>query len=297
MAMRRAPNVEILTGAYVDRLHLSPSGREVTHVEVVRDGTRETYAGDVVVVACGAINSAALLLRSISTTHPNGLGNGSGNVGRNYMRHNNTSIAAISKDPHQTVFQKTIGLNDFYFGAKDFAFPMGNVQLLGRTAPELMKVEAGHWPAGFDASEVARRAIEFCVISEDLPRPENRVTLSSGGEITIHYEHNNLTGHDRLCRIVEAMFPHLGCEDRALPTGLYTGRRSSVAGANHQCGTVRFGDDPKTSPLDPFCKLHELDNVYVVDGSFFPSSAALNPALTIMANALRVAEHVRARLS
>jgi choline dehydrogenase-like flavoprotein len=248
------------------------------------------------VVACGAINSAALLLASASDQHRNGLANGSGQVGRNYMCHNNSALLAISRRGNPTVFQKTMGLNDFYFGAEDFAFPLGHIQMLGKSDLVMLKAGAPPLVPGFTLGLMAKHSIDFWLTSEDLPDPENRVTLERGGQIRLSYRENNLEGHKRLLKKLKGMLNHLGCDAHLLPSNFYMGKKIPLAGTAHQCGTLRFGSDPRDSVLDVHCKAHELDNLYVVDGSFFPSSAAVNPALTIMANALRVGEHLVERL-
>ncbi len=289
-------NVQLLTGAYVKRLETGPSGREVTTVQVERNGSPEEYSADIVVVACGAINSAALLLRSASEKHPRGLANSSDVVGRYYMCHNNSALLAISKRPNPTVFQKTIGVNDFYFGSDDSSYPLGHMQMLGKSNAEMLREDAPSFAPGLALDFIARHAIDFWLTSEDLPDRNNRVTVNGKGEITLTYTENNLEGHRRLTTRLKAMLGEIGCDNHLLPCSIYLGKKIPIAGTAHQCGTVRFGRDPETSALDVNCKAHDVDNVYVVDGSFFVSSTAVNPALTIMANALRVADHLAARL-
>ncbi|HKF19297.1 MAG TPA: GMC family oxidoreductase [Candidatus Dormibacteraeota bacterium] len=292
-------NVQLETRAFVKRLQTDASGREVTGVVVDHDGAVETYSSDVVVVACGAINSAALLLRSAGGRHPDGLANGSGVVGRHYMRHNNSAVMAVSREPNPTVFQKTLGINDFYFGSDDWGYPLGHIQTLGKSDGEMLKGEAPAWAVwkpNMPLDTMARHALDFWLTSEDLPDPDNRVTLNARGEIVLHLKETNMEGHRRLLATLKAMLGHLGCEAHLLPRSLYLGKQVPIGGTAHQCGTVRFGRDPTTSALDVDCRAHELDNLYVVDGSFFPSSGAVNPALTIMANALRVGDHLLERL-
>lgn len=290
------PNVTLLTRATVTRLETDASGRAVTTVHVERGGAPEAYAADIVVVACGAINSAALLLRSATDRHPNGLANRSGVVGRHYMCHNNSAFLAVSKRPNPTVFQKTMGLNDFYFRSEDWSYPLGHIQMLGKSNAEMLKGDAPVFAPDLALAFLAEHAIDFWLTSEDLPDPENRVTIRPNGEITLHYRENNLEGHQRLAAKLKGLLGRIGCEDRLLPCTFYLGKKIPIAGTAHQCGTIRFGRDPRTSALDIQCKAHDLDNLYVVDGSFFVSSTAVNPALTIMANALRVADHLRERL-
>lgn len=292
----RTGNVTLLAGAKALRLVTSPSGREVTRVVVERSGEVEEYSADLVVVSCGAVNSAALLLRSTSDRHPQGLANGSGVVGRYYMCHNNSAFVALSREPNRTRFQKTLGLNDFYFGAPDFPFPMGHIQMLGKSAGEMFSEDAPFFVPGMVLDEMAGHALDFWMTSEDLPDPENRVTLDREGRIVLSYRENNLEGHRRLQARLQSLLHAIQCREHLIPRELYLGKKIPVAGVAHQCGTVRFGDDPRASALDRDCRAHEVGNLYVVDGSFFVSSTAVNPALTILANALRVGQHLKERL-
>ena len=293
------PNVQLVTGAYVRRLETNPSGRAVTAVHVERDGTREEYTAGIVVVACGAVNSAALLLRSANHTRPRGLANSSDVVGRHYMRHNNSAVLAVSKTPNPTVFQKTLGLNDFYFRADDWEYPLGHIQMLGKSDGVMLQAEAPDWAIwkpGLPLDVMARHSLDFWLTSEDLPDPDNRVTLNDEGEIVLHLKETNMEGHRRLRARLRWMLERIGCEAHLLPRALYLGKQIPIGGTAHQCGTIRFGRDPRSSALDVNCKAHDLDNLYVVDGSFFVSSGAVNPALTIIANALRVGDHILDRL-
>jgi len=293
----RHPNVTLLTESYVERLDCSPSGREVVGVTVRRGDRTETYRSDVVVVSAGAINSAALLLRSASDRHPNGLGNGSGVVGRFYMAHNNSAFMALSLQPNPTKFQKTLGLNDFYFGADDYEFPLGHIQMLGKTEAAMLKGETHGLVPNMALEEMARRSLDFWLMSEDLPLAQNRVSVQRDG-IHIDYTPTNLEAHERLGAKLKDLLRHLRCEPAHLvPRNAYFSKRLPVAGTGHQNGTIRFGTDPKTSALDIHCRSHEVDNLYVVDGSFFRSSAGVNPTLTIIANAIRVADHLKERLA
>src|SRR5947208_2610584 len=286
------PNVTLLTNALVRRLETDSTGREVRQVIVERDGAVETYSGDIIVVSCGAINSAALLLRSANDKHPNGLANGSGVVGRHYMSHINSIYLAISKCANPTRFQKTLAVNDFYFGSKDWDYPMGHISFVGKTDGNVLAAGAPRIVPGMTLELMARHSLDFWMTSEDLPHPDNRVTLDSDGTIQLSYTPNNLEGHKRLIAKLKELLDPIGCEKHLVPffsRSILLGQQIPLAGVAHQNGTVRFGTDPKTSALDRSCKAPELDNLYVVDGSFFPSSGAVNPALTIMANALRVA--------
>jgi choline dehydrogenase-like flavoprotein len=299
------PNVTLLTGARVTRLETSASGREVTTVHVERDGRREEYAASIVVVSAGAIQSAALLLRSASDRHPTGLANASGVVGRHYMGHVNSVRMAISRCPNPTVFQKSLSVNDFYFGAEDFPFPMGHISFVGKLDRETLRGGAPPVVPGFSLEIMASHSLDFWLTSEDLPDPENRVRLDRDGNVVLSYRPNNEEGHRQLVRRLEEALSrqrrcsiHGGdCHQGLFTRSLYVGQRIPLAGVAHQNGTVRFGTDPATSALDPTCKAHELDNLYVVDASFFPSSGAVNPALTVMANALRVGDRLLERLA
>src|SRR4051794_12409535 len=293
MPALRHRNVTLRTRARVLRLETDASGRTVTRVVVDRDGEREEYAADVVVVAAGAINSAALLLSSASDAHPHGLGNGSGVVGRHLMMHNNSALIAFSKSPNATRFQKTLGLNDFYFGSDDWDFPLGGIQMNGKSEQVLINFDA---PGADDPAELARHAMDFWLTTEDLPLAGNTVTVDAKGDISLRYTPSNLEAHQRLRGRFSSMLDAIQCREDVLEGYSYAGGRLGIGGVAHQNGTVRFGTDPLTSALDVTCKMHELDNLYVTDSSFFVSSAAVNPTLTIIANAIRVADHIAQRL-
>jgi choline dehydrogenase-like flavoprotein len=292
-------NVTLLTNAFVERLETEPAGRRVSAVCVDHDGAKEAYAADIVVVACGAINSALLLLRSACDRHPDGLANSSGVVGRHYMRHNNTAFMAISRERNPTKFQKTLGLNDFYFGAPDFPYPLGHIQMLGKSHGATIAAEAGSWARlipemPFDA--MAHHAVDFWLTSEDLPDPNNRIMYGRDGRVILDLTENNMEGHRRLQAKLKGMLDKLDLHPHLLPRSLYLGKNIPIGGTAHQAGTIRFGRDPNTSALDLHCKAHDLDNLYVVDGSFFVSIGAVNPSLTIIANAMRVGDHLLERL-
>lgn len=289
-------NVTLMTGAYVSRLETGPSGRELTRVHVVRHGAPETYSADIVVVSCGAINSAALLLRSASDRHPRGLANGSDMVGRHYMGHVNSVLMALSREPNPTVFQKTLALNDYYFASKAWDYPMGHISFVGKLDAVALSAGAPPFAPGFTLDQMAKHSLDFWLTSEDLPDPHNRVTLDKNGGIVLSYEPNNERAHTQLIGRLKYLLNHLDCHDHLIPRALFVGQRIPLAGVAHQNGTIRFGRDPKSSALDVNCRAHEVDNLYVVDGSFFCSSAAVNPALTIAANALRVGDHILERL-
>jgi choline dehydrogenase-like flavoprotein len=298
------PNVNLLTNSFVQALETSASGREITGVVVQRGGKRERYSADIVVVSCGAINSAALLLRSANSQHPRGLANGSDVVGRHYMGHINSVLMAISMCPNPTVFQKTLAVNDFYFGSDEFEYPMGHISFVGKLDGVSLSGGAPAIAPGWSLDLMGKHSLDFWLTSEDLPDPNNRVTLNSKGEIVLAYTPNNEEGHKQLTRKLEQLMQQTtkcsvhgkDCHVGLFGRNLFVGQRIPLAGVAHQNGTIRFGVDPKTSALDVNCKAHEVDNLYVVDGSFFPSSAAVNPALTIIANALRVGDHLIDRL-
>lgn len=298
------PQVTLLTGARVTRLETDASGRTVTAVHVERDGEAIVFRADLVVMACGAINSAALLLRSANDRHPHGLANGSGVVGRHYMGHINSVLMAISKCPNPTVFQKTLSVNDYYFGAPDWAFPMGHISFVGKLDADTLRAGAPAVAPQWTLDLMGRHSLDFWLTSEDLPDPANRVTLDRDGRIVLHYRPNNEEGHRQLTARLKALLQRQtrcgvhghDCHEGLFARSLFAGQRIPLAGVAHQNGTIRFGHDSRTSALDPFCRAHEVDNLYVVDGSFFVSSGAVNPALTIMANALRVGDHLLERL-
>jgi choline dehydrogenase-like flavoprotein len=277
----------------------------VTTVHVERGGVTETYSASIVVVSAGAINSAALLLRSANDRHPRGLANGSDVVGRHYMGHVNSVLMALSKCPNPTVFQKTLALNDFYFGSQGWEYPMGHISFVGKLDGQTLKAGAPAIAPGWTLDLMAKHSLDFWLTSEDLPDPENRVTLDKQGNIVLAYAPNNEEGHRRLIEKLQGLMKQQTkcgvhgheCHEGMFARSHYLGQRIPLGGVAHQNGTIRFGTDPKSSALNTSCRAHEVDNLYVVDGSFFPSSAAVNPALTIMANALRVADHLKDRLA
>jgi choline dehydrogenase-like flavoprotein len=294
------PNVTLLRNAKAVALHTNATGSMVTEVVVEREGETETHSADIVVVSCGAANSAQLLLASATERHPNGLSNRSDQLGRNYTFHNSQAVLALSKEPNPTVFQKTLGLNDFYFGSDDFEYPLGNIQMVGKSQADMYR---GEKPLQTKLAptrtleDMARHAVDFWLSTEDLPRPENRVTLNHRGEIQLSYKQTNHESAKQLYHELKKLLAHTGMHpDHLIPRHAYLKTAIPVAGCAHQAGTCRFGTDPDTSVLDTDCRTHELDNLYVVDTSFFPSIGAVNPALTAMANALRVGDHLLDRL-
>ncbi|HKQ48958.1 MAG TPA: GMC family oxidoreductase [Phycisphaerae bacterium] len=299
------PNVTLLTGAKVTRLQTSVSGREVTQVVVERNGIEERLKAAIVVVSCGAINSAALLLSSANDRHPRGLANGSDVVGRHYMGHTNSVLMALSKCPNPTVFQKTLAINDYYFASEAWDHPMGHISFVGKLDGVTLKAGAPPLVPGWTLDKMAKHSLDFWLTSEDLPAPDNRVTLDGDGNIVLSYTPNNEEAHNRLIAQLKTLMKQTtrcglhghDCHQGLFSRNFFVGQRIPLAGVAHQCGTIRFGRDPRTSALDVNCRAHEVDNLYVVDASFFPSSGAVNPALTIMANALRVGDYLLQRLA
>lgn len=293
-------NVTLLRNARVRRLEADGTGRTVSSVVADVDGEEQRFSADIVVLSAGAANSAAILLASADDRHPHGLANGSDQVGRNYVFHNSRAFLAVSTEKNDTRFQKTLGLNDYYFGDADFDYPMGNLQMVGKSSAPMYRgekpLEAGLAPM-FALTDVAEHAVDFWLSVEDLPDPDNRVTLDGNGEIVLRYQPNNQEPMEQLYHRVKKHLSHLGMHPHHLiPRAAYMKNDVPVAGCAHQAGTVRFGHDPATSVLDVDCRAHEVDNLYVVDTSFFPSIGAVNPALTAMANALRVGDRILERL-
>lgn len=283
------PNVTLITEAKVLRLHTSPSGQEVTGVEAEVAGELRVFSGDIVVVSGGAVNSAVLLLRSANDSHPNGLANSSDLVGRNYMAHKYAAVTVMSPKPHDTVYPKTLAVNDFYWGEKDFPYPMGNVQALGTVTADRTAASGPSFLPRIFYEAIAARAVAWLLITEDLPDPNNRVRIRDE-KIFLDYTDNNEEAFKQLIKRWNQVLKSID------PFSLYITSKVSLEAVGHYCGTCRFGEDPKTSVLDLNCRTHDVDNLYVVDGSFFPSSAAVNPSLTIITNAIRVGEHLLERL-
>jgi choline dehydrogenase-like flavoprotein len=281
------PTVTLWTNALARRLVTDGTGRKVDAVEVERNGAVQRVEAPLVIVSCGAVNSAALLLRSASETHPNGLANSSGLVGRRYMAHLATMMQGFHPfRVNETVFQKTVGINDFYLhGPNGNGYPLGQIQSQGRTHGVMAQTVAPWIPLWAYDAWVAR-GVDWLVMSEDLPRDENRVDVDGDGRIRLQYRPNNLAAHHQLIRETKRILRRLGFW--VVVAHSHRGRNTT-----HQCGTIVFGTDPRTSVLDPYCRAHDVENLFVVDASFFPSSAAVNPGLTIAAQALRVADHIK----
>ncbi len=280
-------HVELLTGAYAARVLTNAAGTRAESVEIELDGRRQLLHAPLIVVSCGAVNSAALLLRSANAAHPRGLANSSDLVGRRYMAH----LATMMQGFHPLrwnpdVFQKTVAINDFYLRGPDAPYPLGQIQSQGRTHG-VMAQTVVPWIPLWAYEAWVNRGVDWLVMSEDLPNPENRVTVEPDGTIRLSYTPNNSRAHDELVRRFTRVLKDLGF----LKVMAYSHRTRNTT---HQCGTLVFGEDPRTSVLNTYCRTHDIDNLFVVDASFFPSSAAVNPGLTIIAQALRVADHIRA---
>jgi choline dehydrogenase-like flavoprotein len=300
-ALAGHPNLTLMARTNVERLITDATGHSVTGAEVtLPDGFRQVITADIVVLSAGAILSAVLLLKSASEKHPRGLANSSDLVGRNYMRHNNVALIAFSREPNPTVFQKTLALNDFYGPGQEWPYPMGNVQMLGKSDDWQIKGAAPHglgWAPSAPYGEVAKHSIDFWLSSEDLPLADSRVTLRQDGSVRLALQPgNNTEALTRLRRAFQAALSKLGMVETTFVRSLYLHKEFDAAATAHQAGTARFGTDPATSVLDVQCRAHDLDNLYVVDGSFMPSIGAVNPTLTIIANALRVGDHIAERI-
>jgi choline dehydrogenase-like flavoprotein len=298
-AREQSSRVEVRERTMAARLVTDGSGKRVVAVDVISDGVEERIYADLFIVSCGAVNSAALLLRS-GNGKPGGLANSSGLVGRNYMAHVTTMFSAyrwddVAAGPHD--FQKTIAINDFYEANGAHSYPLGHIQSQGTIHPDMvqggappllklgLKVVLGVFPRSL--KQWTDHSIQWLAMTEDLPLPENRVTLQ-GDRIRVDYRPSNMKAHRQLNRTLQRLLRDCGFSwIMKLSFGM--------GNTTHQCGTLVFGKDPATSVLDPWCKTHDVDNLFVVDASFFPSSAAVNPGLTIVAQALRVADHIIAK--
>ena len=289
----KLPNVTLVPGARVDRLVTDKSGKRISTVEVTKDGEKIILEGNIVVLAAGAVNSASILLRSASANFPNGLANRSDQVGRNYMLHQNGCVINFSAKENSAQFQKSFSLSDFYHNADDSEFPLGTIQLMGKNDPDtVLDLARDNFP-GKSFEELSTHSIDFWITSEDLPDSDNRVTIRKDGTIKTAYTVNNREAYNRLKAKLYQILDKLADNDPQLRNSVRLGYDLGISGVSHQMGTLKFGHDPKTSVLDTNCKAHDLDNLYAVDASFFVSSGAFNPSLTIMANALRVGKHLQ----
>jgi choline dehydrogenase-like flavoprotein len=280
------PNVTLWTNALARRLLTDPSGARIEAVEVERNGEIVRVTAPLVVVSCGAVNSAALLLRSRTDKHPAGLANSSGLVGKRYMAHLATMMQGFHPfRKNSTVFQKTVAINDFYFHGPRSSYPLGQIQSQGRTHG-VMAQTAYPWIPLWPYEQWVARGVDWLAMSEDLPRLDNQVTVQSDGRIRLQYRPNNLGPHRMLVAETKRILHRLGF-------WVVMTHSHGSTNTTHQCGTLCFGTNPRDSVLDTYCRTHDIPNLFVVDASFFPSSAAVNPGLTIAAQALRVADHIK----
>lgn len=274
--------VELITGAHVTALETGPDNRRVERVIYEKDGAEVTLRPRLVALCAGAVQSAVLLLRS-------GLANGADQVGRCFMNHNASAVIAI--DPrfaNTAVYQKTFGINDWYLSDGAGGRPLGNVQLLGRVTPDILKIQAPRLPMPV-ARWISRHAIDLYTISEELPDPESRV-LWKGGRVHLIWRRSNMEAHRRLLSRTRATLRRAGFP--VVLSRLFDGRVPS-----HQCGTLRMGDDPAASVIDPDCRAWDHPNLFVTDAGALPTSAAVNPALTVAALSLRAANTIRRELA
>ena len=299
------------------------------HAPPSTGGQTVTYEADLFCLCAGAINSAVVLLASANDKHPNGLANRSDQVGRNFMYHQADALLALTTDKNEDAYTKTWGTNDFYFKDSDpaYPYPLGQVQPVGSFHYEMMKGDAPPLTPGFVLETMKHHAVPWWLTTEDLPAAENRVTLHNAtpsdlenpqpgladahpagdtgrvnesetvndhapGRIQLSYTPNNVESFDRLKDRWVDVLKRAGHAATSVPLHAYFKKRIPLEGVGHQNGTCKMGTDPATSVLDVHCKAHELDNLYVVDASFFVSASAVNPSLTIIANAIRVADHL-----
>ncbi|MGA0540583.1 GMC family oxidoreductase [Neotabrizicola sp. VNH66] len=278
--------VDLVLDTKVRRLLTDPTGKRITGVDLETGGQGRTITGNLFISAAGAINSAALLLRSKTDRHPGGIGNNTSDLlGRNYMAHNNTAMMAVNPfKKNRVTFQKSMAINDFYLANDHRPYPLGNVQGLGKLQGGMLTANVKFIPEWM-MDLFATRSVDWWIMSEDLPDRNNRVTVDSDGTIRVAYTPNNEKAHNELVKVWAKTM-------RAVGYPLIITQRMDITVSMHQCGTAVFGRDPATSVLDPWCKVWDVDNLYVVDASFLPSSAGFNPSLTIVAQAVRVAEHI-----
>ncbi|MGH3643383.1 MAG: FAD-dependent oxidoreductase [Mycobacterium sp.] len=281
-ALRAASkNVQLLTNAEVTRLDTDASGRQVTAARITHRGNEIEVRAKRFVIACAAANTAALLLRSASASHPGGLANSSDQVGRNYMAHVTTFFLAVDpRRKNEAVYQKTIGINDWYSAGPTNEYPLGNVQGLGKLHGQQAK-QGKPWVPMPILDEVTKYTLDLFIQTEDLPLPDNRIALNSRGAITVTRRETNVSAHRDLIKRMKKVVRKAG-----FPVVLT--RSLGVEATSHQCGTARMGDDPATSVVDADLLAHDLDNLWIADSSVFPSSAAVNPAITVAALALRL---------
>lgn len=281
----RAGNVRLLTGARVRRLVAGPDGRSIVAAEIDRAGQPLTITAPLFILSAGAINSALILLRSADARNPQGLANSSGVVGRYLMNHHLSGLMGLRPFAlNDTRFPKTLTLNDFYHGIPGDPAARGNVQMLGNIQGPMIRAAYPRMPRAL-ADRLARHSVDFLAMSEDTPKYDSRVRPLQADEVEVSYHPGDRPAHDRFVRHIRGLLRRSG-----FPVVL--GHSFGIRSPSHQCGTVRMGDDPRHAALDALCRAHDHPNLYVVDAGFFPSSAALNPALTVAAQALRVGAHL-----
>jgi choline dehydrogenase-like flavoprotein len=279
----RSKNVRLMTNSEVLRLDTDATGRQVTAAQIRHQGREMQVRAKRFVVACGAVNTAALLLRSASETHPHGLANSSDQVGRNYMAHVTTFLLAIDpRRKNEAVYQKTVGINDWYGAGPTNEFPLGNVQGLGKLRGPQAKMGKPWVPMPI-LDTVTEYTLDLFLQTEDLPLPENRVFLSSSNQVCLTRRETNLAAHRELIKRMKKVVRKAG-----FPIALT--RSLGVEATSHQCGTARMGDDPASSVVDADLRAHDVENLWIADSSTFPSSAAVNPAITVAALALRLGQ-------
>lgn len=300
----RRDNVTLLTGRKVTSLETDATGGAIRRVLADGPAGWEEYYGDIVVLAAGAVNTAAILLNSEGRTAQTSLGNGSDQVGRNYMFHTLSAVVSMTLGRVEADFPKTLYVNDFYWGDPEGGFdhPMGHIQLLehmeGHVLEGQVKEEGvnEHFFPDLLANAAVERLLPFLCISEDLPHPDNRVTVFDG-QIRLAYSHQDVEGHHRLVRKLDWALSRFDDGGHGFTRHHFqVTKMLPLYGTAHMCGTARMGNDPASSVVDRNCRAHELDNLYITDASVFVSSTAVNPTLTIVANAMRVADHLKARL-
>ncbi|MEK1924236.1 MAG: GMC family oxidoreductase [Rhizobium giardinii] len=277
-------NVRLQTGSRVTQLETAPDGKRIETVRYAKDGVEQTVTPKLVILSAGAVQSAALLLRSASAAHPKGLANSSDQVGRNFMNHNSSAVIAVSPFyRNSSIYQKTFGFNDYYLSDGEGGPPLGNVQLLGRISGPILKANMPSVPEWL-LGRISAHAIDFYAMSEDIPHPESRIMVD-GERIVLQWVRTNWPAHLMLVKKLKQALKAAGFP-------IVLSRPFDKRTPSHQCGTVRIGNDPASAPLDVYCRAFDHHNLFVVDASFLPTSAAVNPALTVAAQALRVADHI-----
>lgn len=278
----RHPNVTLMTQTRATRLVCDATGR-ITAVEVVCNGQAQTIEAETFALAAGAVQTAALLLASADARHPKGLANSSDQVGRNFMNHNASAVLAVHPfHANTSIYQKTFQINDFYLTGGPDSTPLGNIQLLGKISGTILK-SSSPLP-GFVANWIAKHSYDFYAMSEDLPNPESRVTLRDG-QICLDWRRSNWEAHLLLVKALKAKL-------RAAGFPLVLSRPFDRKTPSHQCGTARMGVDPASSVVTPYSQTHQHPNLWITDASVLPTSAAVNPALTIAALSLRAARQM-----